>query len=72
MIKSKQGALDMMNCKVYPLTEAEWEAMKKFIQKNEALQYIEKLDLPWATPWFFIRKKDGSLHPIQDYHIVNA
>ena len=46
--------------------------MQKFIQENEELKYIEKSDSPWATPWFFIRKKDGSLRPIQDYRAVNA
>ena len=23
-------------------------------------------------PWFFMGKKDGGLHPLQDYHIVNS
>jgi Reverse transcriptase (RNA-dependent DNA polymerase) len=26
---------------------------------------------PWATPCFFVKKKDGTLQPVQDYHIVN-
>ena len=72
VIKLKEGASDTMNCKVYPLTKAEWEATQKFIQENEELKYIEKSDSPWATPWFFIKKKDGSLGPIQDYRTVNA
>ena len=71
-IKLKERAPNTMNCKVYPLTQAEQEATRKFIQENEELKYIKKSDLPWATPWFFIKKKDGSLQPIQDYCVVNV
>ena len=46
VIKLKPGAPDTMNCKVYPLMEAEQEATKKFIQENKTLQYIKKLDSP--------------------------
>jgi RNase H-like domain found in reverse transcriptase/Reverse transcriptase (RNA-dependent DNA polymerase) len=35
------------------------------------LGYIEKTDSPWSSPWFFIKKKDGMLQPVQDYHEVN-
>jgi hypothetical protein len=29
------------------------------------------MDSPWSMPWFFIKKKDGALQPIQDYREVN-
>jgi hypothetical protein len=70
-IKLVPGAPDTINCKVYPLTLAEQEAMKKFLQENEQLGYIEKMDSPWSLPWFFIKKKDGMLRLVQDYHKVN-
>jgi hypothetical protein len=41
--------------------------MKKFLEENEWLGYIEKADSPWLSPWFFIKKKDGMLRPVQDY-----
>jgi Reverse transcriptase (RNA-dependent DNA polymerase) len=70
-IKLKPGAPDTINCKVYPLTEAEKEATRKWVEEHEKKNYIEKSTSPWSTPWFFITKKDGSLRPIQDYQEVN-
>jgi hypothetical protein len=70
-IKLVPGAPETINCKVYPLTLAEHEAMKKFLEENERLGYIEKTDSPWSSPWFFIKKKDGTLRPVQDYREVN-
>jgi hypothetical protein len=43
---------------------AEIEATKEFIKENIGLGYIEKTDSPWSLPWFFIKKKDGSLCPV--------
>jgi hypothetical protein len=39
----------------------EQEAMRKFLEENEQLGYIEKADSPWSSLWFFIKKKDGTL-----------
>jgi gag-polyprotein putative aspartyl protease len=70
-IKLKPRAPNTINCKVYPLTEAEKEATRKWVEEHKKKHYIEKSTSPWSTPWFFIKKKDGSLHPIQDYQEVN-
>jgi hypothetical protein len=70
-IKLIPGAPETINCKVYPLTLAEQEVTRKFLEENERLGYIEKMDSPWSSPWFFIKKKDGMLRPVQDYREVN-
>jgi hypothetical protein len=70
-IKLVPDAPGTINCKMYPLTHAEIQATKEFIKENVGLGYIKKTDLPWSLPWFFIKKKDGSLRPVQDYREVN-
>jgi hypothetical protein len=70
-IKLIPGALETINCKVYPLTLAEQETTRKFLEENKCLGYIKKTDSPWSSPWFFIKKKDGMLRPVQDYREVN-
>jgi hypothetical protein len=60
-IKLVPGVLEVINCKVYLLTLVEQEVTKKFLEENEQLGYIEKTDLPWSSPWFFIKKRDSTL-----------
>jgi hypothetical protein len=66
-IKLVPGAPETINCKVYLLTLAKQEATRKFLDENKQVGYIEKVDSPWSSPWFFIKKKDGTLQPVQDY-----
>jgi hypothetical protein len=63
-IKLVPGAPETINCKVYPLTLAEQEVMKMFLEENKQLGYIKKVDSLWSSPWFFIKKKDGTLRPV--------
>jgi hypothetical protein len=70
-IKLVPEAPGTINCKMYPLTHMEIQVTKEFIKENVSLGYIEKTDLPWSSPWFFIKKKDRSLHLVQDYQEVN-
>jgi hypothetical protein len=46
--------------------------MDEFIQENLATGHIRPSKLPMASPIFFIKKKDGSLRLVQDYHALNA
>jgi hypothetical protein len=70
-IKLKPDAPDMIKCKTYLLTKPEMDAAKKFLDKNQAIAYIEPTNSPYSSPFFFIKKKDRSLQPVQDYHEIN-
>ena len=50
----------------------EIQAVAEFISKNEELGCIRKVNSPWGSPFFFIKKKDDSLRPVQDYQTVNS
>jgi hypothetical protein len=47
------------------------DTAKKFLDENQAMGYIEPINSPYSLPFFFIKKKDGSLHPVQDYCKIN-
>ena len=53
------------------MTITEDAALQDFIKEQLAKGYIMKSKSPYASPFFFIKKKDGKLHPVQDYQRVN-
>ena len=70
-IELKEGAPEAINCKIIPTTMEEDEALKKFIKEQLERGYIQKSKSPYASAFFFIKKKDGKLRPIQDYQKLN-
>src|SRR5260221_12842873 len=50
----------------------EHEEQKKFLTANLRLKRICCSKSPYASGFFFIRKKDGKLRPVQDYRRLNA
>ena len=70
-IELKDGAPEAINCKIIPTTREEDEALKKFIKEQEEKGYIQKSKSPYASAFFFIKKKDGKLRLIQDYRKLN-
>jgi Reverse transcriptase (RNA-dependent DNA polymerase) len=70
-IQLKPDEPDMIKCKTYPLTKPEMEAAKKFLDENQVMGYIEPTNSPYLSPFFFIKKKDGTLRPVQDYREIN-
>ncbi|VDC06330.1 unnamed protein product, partial [Peniophora sp. CBMAI 1063] len=70
VIELIQGARPV-DCKVYPLTLAEQDELRKFIEENLTSGRIRPSKSPMASPFFFIKKKDGSLRPVQDYRKLN-
>ncbi|KAG5730249.1 hypothetical protein E4T56_gene10572 [Termitomyces sp. T112] len=55
------------SCKVYPLVPHEQDELDAFLQENLSSGRIQPSKSPMASPVFFIKKKDGSLHLVQDY-----
>ena len=49
----------------------EQEQLDKFLEENLSSGHIRPLKSPMASPFFFIKKKDGSLRPVQDYQKLN-
>ena len=61
-----------VNCKVYPLAPNEQKELDEFILKNLQTGHIHLSKSPMASLIFFIEKRDGELHIIQDYHALNV
>ena len=71
-IDLKPDAPTMLNCKVYPLSLGEDDALQTFLLENLDKGYIRQSKSPYAFPFFFIKKKNGNLRPVQDYRKLNA
>jgi hypothetical protein len=59
------------DCKVYPLAVGEQEELDIFLEENLKGGKIHPSQSPMASPFFFIKKKDGRLRPVQDYRQLN-
>ena len=51
----------LKNCKMYPLTLKEEKALDIFLQENLEKGFIRLSTSPQASPFFFVKKKDGTL-----------
>jgi hypothetical protein len=71
-IDLKPGAPDTLDCKVYPMTRDEDTALKRFLDEMVAKGYIRPSKSPYTSPFFFIKKKDSKLQPVQDYRQLNS
>jgi len=70
-IELKPRAPSMLPRKIYLLNPLEQEELWKFVQDHLSKGYICPSKSPYASPFFFIKKKDGKLCPVQDYHHLN-
>jgi ribonuclease HI len=71
-IDLKPGAPETLDCKVYPMTRDEDTALEKFLDEMVAKGYIRPSKSPYTSPFFFVKKKDGKLRPVQDYRQLNS
>jgi hypothetical protein len=70
-IDFKPNTPDALPCKVYPMRQEEDKSLLKFLQEQEAKGYLQPSISPYASPFFFIQKKDGKLQSVQDYRCIN-
>ena len=59
------------DCKVYLLVLKEQDVLKDFITENLALGRIQYSKSLMTSPFFFIKKEDGTLRLVQDYRKLN-
>ena len=52
---------ELKSFKNYNLTPAEQDEFNKFLKESLEKGYIQKSELPMATPCFFVKKKNGKL-----------
>src|ERR1700678_3866239 len=69
-IEMKEG-FEPKSFKSYNLTPEEQVEQDKFIKENLEKGYIRPSQSPMASPFFFVKKKDGKLRPCQDYRYLN-
>ena len=60
-----------VDCKIYPLNRNEQEQLDEFLKENLETGRIQPSKSPMASPFFFVKKKDGKLRPVQDYRRLN-
>ena len=70
-IELKKGAPATIPGRVYALTQSKQKALQEFLMEHLKKGYIRPSKSPYASPFFFIKKKDGKLRPVQDYRRVN-
>ena len=70
-IELKKDAPGTLPGKIYMLTQKEQEVLKEFIHEHQKKGYIRPSKSPYASLFFFIKKKDGKLRPVQNYWQVN-
>jgi hypothetical protein len=67
-----KDAPELLNCKTYPLHEGQQELLDEFLHEHLKKGYITaNSKSPYASPFFFVTKKDGKTRPVQDYRRLN-
>src|SRR5260221_5725537 len=57
--------------RTFPLSPAEQKELNEFLRENLVNGQIHLSKSPIGAPVFFIKKKEGSLHLVQDYQKLN-
>ena len=59
------------DCKIYPLSKDEQTQLEDFLKENLETHQIQPSKSLMASPFFFVKKKDGKLRPVQVYRKLN-
>jgi Reverse transcriptase (RNA-dependent DNA polymerase) len=70
-IELKPGAPATLPGKLIPLSQAELVELQSFVKEHTARGTIRPSKSPYKSRFFYIKKKDGRLRPVQDYRPVN-
>ena len=60
-----------IDCKTYNLTSVEQKELDEFLEENLRMGCIYPSKSQFASAFFFVKKKDGKLWPVQDYWKLN-
>src|SRR5438477_2465905 len=71
-IKLKSDAPLISPQKVYPLSPAQRQLVREFLDENLRTGRIRPSQSPYAASFFFVPKQDGKERPTQDYRWVNS
>jgi len=69
-IELKEG-FQPKSFKTYNLTPEEQKELDQWTKDNLDKGYIRPSQSPMASPFFYVKKKDGKLRPCQDYRYLN-
>ncbi|ETW78542.1 hypothetical protein HETIRDRAFT_419812 [Heterobasidion irregulare TC 32-1] len=70
-IELKDDMEHSLRPKLYSLSPMEQEELKKFIDESLKKGFIRESKSHMASPFFFIKKKNGKLRPVMDYRKLN-
>ncbi len=65
------GAPASLPGRLLPLTQSKIAEAQKFVAEHLKRGTIRESWSPYAANFFFVKKKDGKLRPVQDYRLVN-
>jgi hypothetical protein len=60
-----------LDCKIYPLTRPENDALSDYLTEELQKGYIRPSKSPYASPFFFVEKKNKKLRPVIDFRALN-
>ena len=60
-----------VDCKTYNLTTAKQKELDNFLEENLSTGHIQPSKSQFTSAFFFVKKKDSKLCPIQDYRKLN-